>query len=82
MAHEIGHLLLRTSGHLPLGIMRASLTPYEACLRQLSAHPLPALGRTLAAPRVNPTLANRTYYSKATTNLLYDDSRSGTLGAL
>jgi len=41
-----------------------------------------ALGRTLAAPRVNPTLANRTYDSKATTNLLYDDSRSGTLGAL
>ena len=82
MAHEIGHLLLRTSGRSLLGIMRASLTPYEACLRQLSTHPLLALGRTLAAPRVNPTLANRTYDSKATTNLLYDDSRSGTLGAL
>lgn len=62
--------------------MRHAQSLYRACLRQLSAHPLLALGRKLAAPRVNPTLANRTYYSKATTNLLYDDSRGGTLGAL
>ena len=42
MAHEIGHLLLRTSGHSPLGIMRALLTP-EDLLRPLRFTPTQSL---------------------------------------
>jgi hypothetical protein len=42
MAHELGHLLLRTSGHTPGGIMRARWTPDD--LR------LVACGRLLFTP--------------------------------